>query len=144
VGLEVRFKGEEFLITHSHSLPHRTFLTHTHFIMTRVKSTSSRRHRKVLEQAKGFKQARRRRYRVAQEAVIHAGAYAYAGRKNRKRDMRSLWITRISAGVKEEGMSYSKFIAAMKKAGIELDRKILADIAANDPNTFKQIVMEVK
>lgn len=112
--------------------------------MTRVKSTSSRRHRKVLEQAKGFKQSRRRRYRVAQEAVLHAGVYAYAGRKNKKRDLRSLWISRISAAVKLEGLSYSKFIAMLKGAKIELDRKILADIAANDPSTFTKIVGEVK
>lgn len=112
--------------------------------MARVKSPSALRHRKVLEQAKGFKQARRRRYRAAQEAVLHAGQYAYIGRKLRKRDMRSLWITRLSAAVKEEGMSYSKFIAALKLSNIELNRKMLADIAANDPNTFKQIVGEVK
>lgn len=112
--------------------------------MTRVKSTSSRRHRKVLEAAKGFKQSRRRRYRVAQEAVLHAGTYAYAGRKNKKRDLRSLWITRIGAAVKEEGLSYSKFIASLKKAQIDLDRKILSDIAANDPQTFTKIVAEAK
>jgi large subunit ribosomal protein L20 len=112
--------------------------------MTRVKSTSSRRHRVVLEAAKGFKQSRRRRYRVAQEAVLHAGAYAYAGRKNKKRDLRSLWISRISAAVKLEGLSYSKFIAALKNAQIGLDRKILSDIAANDPSTFTKIVGEVK
>jgi large subunit ribosomal protein L20 len=112
--------------------------------MSRVKSPSARRHRKTLELAKGFKQSRRRRYRVAQEAVLHAGQYAYIGRKNRKRDMRSLWITRIGAAVKAEGLSYSKFIAALKSSKIDLDRKMLADIAANDPITFTKIVGEVK
>jgi large subunit ribosomal protein L20 len=112
--------------------------------MARVKSPSAIRHRKTLALAKGFKQSRRRRYRVAQEAVLHAGQYAYNGRKLRKRDMRSLWITRIGAAVKAEGLSYSKFIALMKTAQVELDRKMLADIAANDPQTFTKIVGEVK
>lgn len=112
--------------------------------MARAKSTSSRRHRKVLSLARGFKQSRRRRYRVAQEAVLHAGQYAYVGRKLRKRDMRSLWITRISAAAKEQGISYSKLIANLKKANIELDRKMLADIAANDPATFNHILAQAK
>lgn len=112
--------------------------------MSRVKSTSSRRHRKVLSQARGFKQARRRRYRAAQEAVVHAGQYAYAGRKLRKRDMRALWITRLGAAAKLEGTSYSKLIAALKASHIEINRKILADIATTDPQTFTKIVGEVK
>ncbi len=112
--------------------------------MTRVKSPSAIRHRKTLALAKGFKQSRRRRYRVAQEAVLHAGQYAYAGRKLRRRDLRSLWITRISAASKQEGISYSKLIAALKANKIDLDRKILADLVVNDPSTFTQIVAEVK
>src|SRR3989304_6203067 len=112
--------------------------------MARVKSTSSIRHRKFLKRAKGFKQARRVRIQVAKEALLHAGAYAYHGRKLKKRDLRNLWIIRLNAAVREEGLSYSKFIASLKRAKIELDRKILADIAVNDPNTFKKIVEIVK
>lgn len=112
--------------------------------MTRVKSIASRKHRKFLKRARGFKQARRRRIQTAKEALLHAGQYAYEGRKLRKRDLRALWITRLSAAAKERGTSYSKLIAALKKAKIEIDRKILSDIAATDPATFKQIVAEVK
>ncbi len=112
--------------------------------MARVKSTSARRHRKFLKRAKGFKQARRVRIKVAKEALLHAGQYAYHGRKLRKRDLRNLWIIRLNAAVREEGLSYSKFIASLKRAKIELDRKILADIAVNDPSTFKKIVEIVK
>jgi len=110
----------------------------------RVKSISARRHRKVLKAARGFKQARRRRIQTAKEAVVHAGAYAYHGRKLRKRDLRSLWITRISAASKTKGLSYSKFIALLKKSKIEIDRKILADLAVSDPDTFTKIISEVK
>lgn len=108
----------------------------------RVKSISSRRHRKILARAKGFRQARSRRIQTAKEAVLHAGAYAYHGRKLKKRDLRSLWIVRISAAVKGLGVSYSKFIAALKKEKIEIDRKILSDIATKDAETFKKIVKE--
>src|SRR5687767_441748 len=108
--------------------------------MARVKSTSARRHRKILARAKGFKQARHTRIQTAKEAVVHAGAYAYHGRKLKKRDLRSLWITRLNAAVRTEGLSYSKFIAALKKAKIEIDRKILSDIAVNDLDTFKEVV----
>ena len=110
----------------------------------RVKSISARRHRKILKAARGFKQARRKRIQTAKEAVVHAGAYAYHGRKLRKRDLRSLWITRVNAAVREEGLSYSKFIAGLKKSKIEIDRKILSDIAVSDPETFKKIVAETK
>lgn len=110
----------------------------------RVKSISAKGHRKTLRAAKGFKQARRRRIQTASEAVLHAGAYAYHGRKLKKRDLRSLWITRINASLKKEGISYSKFIAAAKKEKIEIDRKILSDIAVKDSETFKKIVAEVK
>ena len=112
--------------------------------MARVKSIASRRHREMLKRAKGFKQARRTRIQTAKEALLHAGQYAYEGRKNRKRDLRALWIVRLNAAVREQGMSYSKFIALLKKSNVELDRKILADIAATDPATFKQIVDQVK
>lgn len=108
----------------------------------RVKSVSAIRHRKILKKAKGYKQARSRRIQVAKEAVLHAGAYAYHGRKLKKRDLRSLWITRISASVKNLGISYSRFIAGLKKEKIEIDRKILAEIAVKDPETFKKVVKE--
>lgn len=108
----------------------------------RVKSISARRHRKILARAKGFRQARHSRIQTAKEAVLHAGAYAFAGRKLKKRDLRSLWIARVNAGVRLEGISYSKFIAGLKKERIEIDRKILSAIAIEDPETFKKIVKE--
>jgi large subunit ribosomal protein L20 len=112
--------------------------------MTRVKSIAAKRHRKVKKAAKGFKQARRTRVKTAKEALLHAGQYAYIGRKLRKRDLRRLWITRINAASREHGVSYNKLIPGLKKAKIELDRKILAEIAVNDPGTFKKIIDEVK
>lgn len=112
--------------------------------MARVKSIASRKHRKLLKLARGFKQARRTRIQTAKEAILHAGQYAYVGRKLRKRDLRSLWILRLNAAVREHGINYSKFMAGLKKSKIELDRKILADIAATDPETFKQIVDTIK
>ncbi len=108
----------------------------------RVKSISARRHRKVLARAKGFRQARHTRIQTAKEAVLHAGAYAFHGRKLKKRDLRSLWIVRMNAVVKEMGVSYSKFIAALKKEKIELDRKVLSEIATKDVETFKKVVKE--
>jgi large subunit ribosomal protein L20 len=108
----------------------------------RVKSISARRHRKMLSRARGFKQARSSRIQVAKEALVHAGAYAYHGRKLKKRDLRTLWITRISAAIKGMGSSYNKFIAALKKEKIEIDRKILSDIATKDPETFAKIAKE--
>lgn len=107
--------------------------------MARIKSIAQRRHRKILKQAKGFKQARRQRVKTAKEAILHAGQYAYIGRRLRKRDMRALWIIRLSAAAKERGLSYSKLMAQLKKAKIEIDRKILSDIAAKDPETFNKI-----
>jgi len=108
----------------------------------RVKSVSARRHRKMLAQAKGYRQARSSRIQVAKEAILHAGAYAYHGRKLKKRDLRSLWITRISASVKAVGVSYSRFMAGLKKEKIEIDRKILSEIAVTDAEAFKKIVKE--
>ena len=108
--------------------------------MARIKSIAQIRHRKILKQAKGFKQARRQRVRSAKEALLHAGQYAYIGRRLRKRDMRALWITRLSAAAKERGSSYSKLIASLKKSKIEIDRKILSDIAVKDSKTFNKIV----
>src|SRR3989344_6598777 len=105
--------------------------------MARVKSTASRKHREMLSRARCFKQARRTRIQTAKEALLHAGQYAYEGRKLRKRDLRGLWIMRLNAAVREQGLSYSKFISLLKKAKVEIDRKILADIAATDLPTFK-------
>ena len=112
--------------------------------MTRVKSIAARKHRKILKAAKGFKQARRKRVKVAKEALLHAGQYAYIGRKHRKRDLRRLWIVRLNAAAREQGLSYNKLMSGLKKAKIELDRKILADIAVSDPSTFAKIVSGVK
>lgn len=114
--------------------------------MTRVKTgiTRRRRHKRVLKRTKGFRMTKGRLYRVSKEADLHAGQYAYAGRKLRKRDMRRLWITRINAALTPYNLSYSKFINDLKKAKIELNRKILADIALSDPETFKTIVDKVK
>lgn len=108
--------------------------------MPRAKSISARRHRKTLKQAKGFKHSAGRRIRAAKEAVLHAGQYAYHGRKLRKRDMRSLWIVRLNAAARENDMSYSKLMKGLKDANIEMDRKMLSEIAINDPEGFKEII----
>lgn len=114
--------------------------------MARVKRgiVSRRRHNKLLDLTKGYRGTRSRLVKVAREAALHAGAYAFHGRKLRKRDFRALWIVRIGEAVKQEDMSYSVFINKLKKANIELDRKILSDLVVNDPNTFKHIVSQVK
>ena len=112
--------------------------------MARVKSKAIIRHRKVKALAKGFHAARNRRYKTAHEAVMHAGQYAYIGRKLRRRDLRSLWIVRLSAAAKSLGTSYSKLIANLKKEKIELDRKILSDIAIKNPSVFEKIVASFK
>ncbi|MBI4100313.1 50S ribosomal protein L20 [Candidatus Microgenomates bacterium] len=114
--------------------------------MARIKRgiTAHRKHKKLLKLTKGYRMTRHRLVKVAKEAALHAGAYAYHGRKLRKRDMRQLWILRISEATKQEGISYSKFVAGMKKAQIELDRKILAQLISEDPQTFKFIVDRVK
>lgn len=111
--------------------------------MTRVKSVARRRHKKVKDATKGFRYASRRRVKAGKEALLHAGQYAYVGRKDRKSNMRKLWITRLSAAVKQRGLSYSKFIAGLKKEKIELDRKILSDMAITDPEAFDKIVSEI-
>lgn len=114
--------------------------------MSRVKrgTVSRRKHNKLFSQTKGFIGTKTRLVRDAREAALHAGQYAYHGRKLRKRDNRALWITRISEAAKREGISYSVFINKLKRANIELDRKILNDLVQNDPDTFKQIVSSVK
>lgn len=113
--------------------------------MTRIKSavTQRKRHKKILTSNKGFRGTKSRLYKVAHEAFIHAGQYAYEGRKKRKRDMRRGWILSISEAVKPLGISYSKFIHNLKKANIDLDRKSLSNLVVNDPAAFKTIVDKV-
>lgn len=110
--------------------------------MPRAKSIAARRHRKIKSAARGMKHARSRRVKSAKEALLHAGAYAFHGRKLRKRDMRKLWIMRINAALRERSLKYSTFIKALKDAKIEIDRKILSDIAVSDPEAFDKIVDE--
>lgn len=109
--------------------------------MARVKRgvVARRRHRKVLSRAKGYYGARRKVYRVAKQAVIKAGQYAYRDRRQRKRDFRRLWIQRINAAAREHGMSYSRFINGLKRAEIGVDRKMLAELAVNDKIAFKAL-----
>ncbi len=99
-----------------------------------------RRRNKVLKLAKGFRGGRSRLYKTATEAVDRALSYAYRDRRNKKRDFRRLWITRISAGAKLNGTSYSQLMGGLKKAGVELDRKVLSNMAILDPNGFSQVV----
>jgi large subunit ribosomal protein L20 len=108
--------------------------------MTRVKRSvnAKKKRRATLERAKGFRGDANSHYRKAKEAVIKAESYAYRDRRNKKRDFRRLWITRINAAARQNGMSYSQFIHGMQLAGIELDRKVLADIAVRDPETFSR------
>ena len=114
--------------------------------MPRVKRgvTARARHKKVLRQSKGFRGRRGNVFRIAKEAVMKAGQYAYRDRRNKKRTMRALWITRINAAVRELGMSYSAFMAGMKKAKIEIDRKVLADLAVLDKPAFAKIAGQIK
>ncbi len=109
--------------------------------MPRVKRsvTARKRRRRVLKRAKGYYGARSKLYRVAREAVEKAGVYAYTGRKQRKRQFRSLWIARINAAAREHGLSYSRLINGLKRAGVEVDRKILAQLAIEDPKGFGEL-----
>ncbi len=114
--------------------------------MSRVKRgvTAHRRHKKVLKQAKGYYGARSRVYRVATQAVTKAGQYAYRDRRVKKRTFRQLWIARINAQARVEGVTYSQLIAGLKKAGIELDRRVLSDLAIHDKPAFARIVEQAK
>ena len=114
--------------------------------MSRVKRgvNARARHKKVIAQAKGFRGRRGNVFRVAKQAVMKAGQYAYRDRRNKKRVFRSLWITRINAACRELGISYSQFIAGLNKASIALDRKVLADLAANDKAGFAAVVAQAK
>jgi large subunit ribosomal protein L20 len=109
--------------------------------MARVKRSvhARKKRREVLAQAKGYYGARSRRYRVAKEQVIHSGVYAYRDRRDRKGQFRRLWITRIGAAARQEGMTYSTFVHGLAAAGVELDRKILADLAVTDPSAFRSL-----
>lgn len=114
--------------------------------MARVKRgvTARARHKKVLELAKGYRGRRKNVYRIAKEAVMKAGQYAYRDRRQRKRQFRTLWIARINAAAREQGLSYSVFMNGLKKAAIEIDRKVLADLAVFDKAAFAQIVGQAK
>lgn len=106
--------------------------------------TARARHKKILKAAKGMQHNRTRSFRLAKQAVTRALQYAYRDRRNKKRDLRALWITRINAAAREEGVTYGQFIAGLKAAKIELDRKVLAELAVNEPLAFKAIVKSVK
>lgn len=110
--------------------------------MPRVKNgvATHKRRKKVLKQAKGYQGARRKHYKTAKETAMRGMAYAYRDRRVRKREFRALWITRINAACRAEGMPYSVFINGLKKAGVEVDRKILADIAVRDAQGFRQFI----
>ena len=114
--------------------------------MPRVKRgvTARARHKKVLAQAKGYRGRRNNVYRVAKEAVMKAGQYAYRDRRQRKRQFRSLWIARINAGARECGLTYSRFMNGLKKAAIEVDRKVLADLAVFEKAAFGKLVEQAK
>src|SRR6266496_1607007 len=114
--------------------------------MARVKRAvhARKKRREILEQAKGYYGARHRRMRMAKEQLLHSGVYAYRDRRDRKGQFRRLWIARINAAVRPHGLSYSRFINGLKASGIEVDRKILADLAVHDPKAFASLVATVK
>lgn len=113
--------------------------------MSRVKrgTVSKRKHKRVLELTKGFRLGRSKNIKQAKEALLHGGKYAFAGRKQRKRDMRKMWIIQLGNAVRLEGNTYSKFINQMKVKGVVLDRKILADLAVNKPEEFKKVYSQI-
>jgi large subunit ribosomal protein L20 len=106
--------------------------------------TAGRRHKKVLGKAKGYYNARRKVYRAAKQAVIKAGQYAYRDRRQKKREFRALWIARINAAARLYGLSYSRIIDGLNKAGVEVDRKVLADLAVHDVEAFGAIAQQAK
>lgn len=114
--------------------------------MARVKRSvhAKKKRREVLRKAKGYFGSRSRRYRVAKEQLLHSGQYAYRDRRDRKGQFRRLWIARIGAGARQHGMSYSRFINGLQRAGVEVDRKMLADLAVRDPGAFGQLVQTAK
>jgi len=114
--------------------------------MARVKRgvTTKRKHKKILKMAKGYRSVRRTNFRRAKEAVMKAGQHAYVGRKVKKRQFRGLWIVRINAGLRANGTTYSKFVAAAKEKNILLNRKMLAELAMNEPKSFEAVVKAAK
>ncbi|MGE7204222.1 50S ribosomal protein L20 [Sphingomonas sp. NPDC019816] len=114
--------------------------------MARVKrgTTTKAKHKRILDQAKGYYGRRKNTIRIARQAVEKAGQYAYRDRKVKKRTFRGLWIQRINAGVRTEGLTYSQFMHGLKLAGVELDRKVLADIAMHEGDAFKAIIAQAK
>jgi large subunit ribosomal protein L20 len=114
--------------------------------MARIKRSvhAKKKRRAVLASAKGYTGSRRVRYRAAKEQVHHSGVYAYRDRRDRKAQFRRLWIVRINAAVRPHGLSYSRFVSGLKAAGIEVDRKILADLAVHDPAAFAELVQQAK
>ena len=114
--------------------------------MARVKNgaVTKARHKKVLKQAKGYFGSKHRLYKSAKEQLMHSGQYAYRDRKQKKREFRKLWITRINAACRENGISYSRFIEGLNKAGVEVNRKMLSEIAINDPKAFTELVEVAK
>ena len=114
--------------------------------MTRVKRSvhARKKRRSVLERAKGYRGEKRTSYKRAKEQLLKSDTYAYRDRRNRKRDFRRLWIVRINAAARKEGMSYSQFMAGLREAGIELNRKMLADVAVRDPETFRRFAERAK
>lgn len=114
--------------------------------MARVKggTVTRKRHNRVLKLAKGYRGAKSKQFRTAKQAVMKSLNYSYVGRKLRKREFRSLWITRINAAARLNGMSYSRFMNGLRKANIDINRKMLADLAVNDANAFSQLVQTAK
>ena len=114
--------------------------------MARVKRSvhAKKKRREVLRKAKGYFGSRSKRYRVAKEQLLHSGQYAYRDRRDRKAQFRRLWIARIGAGARQHGLSYSRFVHGLSKAGIEVDRKMLADLAVHDPAAFGQLAEAAK
>ncbi len=103
-----------------------------------------RRHKKLLKRAKGYWGLRSRSFRIAQQTLLNAADYAYRDRRDKKHDFRRLWITRINAAARQEGLSYSRFVNGLRKAGVEVDRKILADLAVQQPDAFKALVQTAR
>lgn len=114
--------------------------------MARIKGamTTRKRHKKVLKLAKGYRGGKSKLFRTAKEAVMKSLVYAYIGRKQKKRNFRQLWITRISAEAKQNGMNYSRFMNGLKKAGIEMNRKMLSEIAVHDKEAFRELTEKAK
>ena len=114
--------------------------------MARVKTAiiTRKKHKKIIKRAKGYYGAKHYRFRTAKQAVMKSGMYAYVGRKDRKNDFRKLWIARINAAARMNGTTYSKMIAGLKKANVTINRKMLAEIAVNDPKAFEEIVKVAK